>query len=94
MFILFYHATCQQDKTRDFHWPLGTLLLARSGLNIKWYHYITQFVYENELRLNPGSFYPYGEKLWPVCMAILSTGSYAFLPPTKNKKTEQISQTL
>ena len=25
IFILSYHAPCQQDKTRGFHWPLGAL---------------------------------------------------------------------
>ena len=44
-----------QDKTRGFHWSLDTL--ARNELSMKWYHCVAHFVYENELRLNPDSFY-------------------------------------
>ena len=73
---------CQQtlDKTKGFHWPLGTL--ARNGLNIKWYHCVTHFVCENELRFNPGSFYPYSPQ---VAMSLCAHH--------QNKKTEQNSKT-
>ena len=73
---------CQQiqDKTRAFHWPLSTL--ARNGLNIKWYHSVTHFVYENELTLNPGSFYPFSHQVaMPLCAH------------HQNKKTEKNSKT-
>ena len=74
--------SCQQaqNKTRGFHWPLDAL--ARNGLIIKWYHCVTHFVCENELRLNPGSFYPYS----PHVVMSLCTHN-------QNKKTEQNSKT-
>ena len=67
-------------KTRGFHGPLGTL--ARNGLNTKCYYCITHFVCENELRLNPGFYYPYSPQ---VAMYLCAHH--------QNKKTEQNSKT-